>query len=302
MTRVSVILPTFNSQRTIARTLISVLNQTKKPYELIISDNQSSDNTLELVRKTLIDSTEIRYKLLTCATPGSGPNRNNAVMKASGEVLAFLDSDDVWDSNFLEQITKENIPSNCIRGAYARYSNTEGHIFGSSIRSKDDIDARDKMLGKGVMPFLLSTWVMNLERFIELGGFDENYFVAQDYEFMYRHLSSGGSLEVLRRPSVTYLIHRQSETTISHLQQRLTMLYVLSAEKDKIGLHEFLNKSKKNWKFRRWAYSDMLIRRFITLERNSFHAGVGFVLSAAVISPIRFFKKIFFQRPHRETS
>lgn len=302
MNRISVIIPTFNSQKTIQNTLESVLNQSKKPFEIIVSDNLSTDDTIKIVRNCLRESTEIGFKLLSCPTPGSGPNRNMAVAKASGEVLTFLDSDDLWDSNFLEQMTQDNIPSNCIRGAYARYSNSKGIILGSSLRSKDDNDARDKMLRKGEMPFLLSTWVMRRETFTELGGFNPNYFVAQDFEFMYRHLNSGGSLQMLRTPMITYMIHAQSETTLSHLQQKMTMHFVLSSRNHEKGLDEYLASSSRQFKFKRWAKSDSLIRRFVVQSDAHFSFSLGYLFVSAILSPIRFTRKIINQRPFKESS
>lgn len=300
MSRISVVIPTFNSQKTVVKSLMSVLNQTKKPNEIIVSDNRSTDKTFEIVRKFLEDVRNIECKLITCEIPGSGPNRNLAFAESSGDLIAFLDSDDVWDNNFIEKMTEEALPLNCIRGSYARYSNSQGRILGSSIRSRNDAVSRDKMLSRGVMPFLLSTWIMNRETFTKLGGFDKDFFVAQDYEFIFRHLNLGGDIQVLREPMITYLMHAQSETTVSHFQQRLTMNYVrLSVEKKKISLEEYLHVNAKNLKIRRQVKSDVLMRRIAVEDLITSPQGILHLCLAFFFSPIRFLKKIIVQRPHR---
>jgi glycosyltransferase involved in cell wall biosynthesis len=96
---VSVIIPSFNSANTILRAIHSVQNQTYQNWELIIVDDGSTDNTLELI-KPIIDS--IKIKLLSQQNLGAGPARNNGVKHAIGKYIAFLDADDEWSPWKLE--------------------------------------------------------------------------------------------------------------------------------------------------------------------------------------------------------
>lgn len=89
--RVSVIIPTFNRLRLLPKTLDSVLNQNPPPHEILVIDDGSTDGTLEYLRN--LDHSVI---CLEQKNMGPGAARNAAAARATGEYLAFLDSDDLW--------------------------------------------------------------------------------------------------------------------------------------------------------------------------------------------------------------
>ncbi len=94
---VSVILPTFNRLSTLKRALASVAKQTLRPVKVIIVDDGSTDGTWEWLEKT--ETPLIRLRLPRCG--GAAAARNLALAEVSGEYVAFLDSDDEWDADFL---------------------------------------------------------------------------------------------------------------------------------------------------------------------------------------------------------
>lgn len=97
---VSIIMPTYNHARFIGEGIESVLNQTYKNFELIIIDNFSEDNTEEIVASYKDD----RIKYLKFRNNGStGVSRNYGIRHAKGEYIAFLDSDDFWLPEKLEE-------------------------------------------------------------------------------------------------------------------------------------------------------------------------------------------------------
>lgn len=97
---VSVIMPSYNTAKYIAETIDSVLAQTYQNWELIIVDDCSTDNTDEVVEKFLKDS-RIRY-FKNERNMGAAASRNKALREAKGKWIAFLDSDDLWESEKLE--------------------------------------------------------------------------------------------------------------------------------------------------------------------------------------------------------
>lgn len=99
---VSVIMPSYNASRFIAKSINSVLLQTYSNWELLIVDDCSKDNSAEIVRKfTDIDK---RMKLfLLEKNAGAATARNVALEYAKGQYIAFLDSDDVWYEDKLEK-------------------------------------------------------------------------------------------------------------------------------------------------------------------------------------------------------
>ena len=96
---VSIVIPTYNRAYCLDRAVQSVLNQTYSKWELIIIDNHSSDNTDTLVNGYQ-DPRIILYKIHNNGIIAA--SRNMGIMKAKGELLAFLDSDDWWVENKLQ--------------------------------------------------------------------------------------------------------------------------------------------------------------------------------------------------------
>ena len=96
MNKVSVIMPAFNCEEFIDRTIESVLKQEYENWELIIVDDCSTDKTSDIAEKYA--KTDSRIKILKNKTnKGAACSRNTAIEYASGRYLAFLDSDDVWN-------------------------------------------------------------------------------------------------------------------------------------------------------------------------------------------------------------
>lgn len=99
---VSVITPTYNCAKFIARTLDSVKAQTYQNWEMIIVDDCSQDNTREIVEEYIKDDPRIKYYLLD-TNSGAAVARTTAMKLAEGAYMAFLDSDDIWMPDKLER-------------------------------------------------------------------------------------------------------------------------------------------------------------------------------------------------------
>ncbi|MCI8661629.1 MAG: glycosyltransferase family 2 protein [Lachnospiraceae bacterium] len=97
---VSIIMPSWNTDKFIAESIQSVINQTYKNWELLIVDDCSMDNTDDIV--AAFHDNRIRY-FKNKKNCGAALTRNKALREAKGEWIAFLDSDDVWDPEKLEK-------------------------------------------------------------------------------------------------------------------------------------------------------------------------------------------------------
>jgi glycosyltransferase involved in cell wall biosynthesis len=95
----SVIIPLYNKEQYIKRTILSVLNQTFSNFEIIIIDDGSTDNSVNIINS--IDSDKIR--LISQKNAGPSSARNRGIVEAQGDYLAFLDADDEWLFNKLEK-------------------------------------------------------------------------------------------------------------------------------------------------------------------------------------------------------
>ena len=103
MKKVSIITPAY-AAKYISRTIDSVRNQTYTEWEMIIIDDGSRDNTAEIVANYA--NKDNRIKLLRQNNAGSAAARNNALRNSTGQLVCFLDADDLWDADFLSsQVT-----------------------------------------------------------------------------------------------------------------------------------------------------------------------------------------------------
>ncbi|WP_282112412.1 glycosyltransferase family 2 protein [Maribacter stanieri] len=98
---VSIIVPNYNGAKYIEDCINSVLNQTYTNWELIICDDNSSDNSVELINNYNDD--RIISPVIHNENKGAAVARNNAIRQATGEFIAFLDNDDYWDPKKLEK-------------------------------------------------------------------------------------------------------------------------------------------------------------------------------------------------------
>jgi len=98
---VSIITPTFNSEKYIQQTIQSVQNQTYQNWEMIIVDDCSSDDTVKIIDE--IQKNEPRISLIKL-DKNSGPaiSRNTGIKTAKGKYMTFLDADDIWFEDFIQ--------------------------------------------------------------------------------------------------------------------------------------------------------------------------------------------------------
>jgi len=176
---ISVIIPTYNRAYILPRAIESVLNQTFKNIEIIIVDDGSTDETPYLVSK---------YPLIYVRKPHKGVShtRNIGILKAKGELVAFLDSDDAFVPEKLEKQLKffEKYPHYKIVQTDEIWYKGNRRINPKKIHKKAEGWFFDKAIKLCVVS--ISTVLIKKEVFDEIGFFDEAFPVCEDYEFWLR--------------------------------------------------------------------------------------------------------------------
>jgi glycosyltransferase involved in cell wall biosynthesis len=116
---VSVIMPSYNSSATIRASIESVQRQSYTNWELLITDDCSTDDTTDIVKE--LAQLDPRIKLfINERNQGAGVSRNNSIAVSKGRYIAFLDSDDLWvDSKLTKQI--DFMQKNAVVLSYSRY-------------------------------------------------------------------------------------------------------------------------------------------------------------------------------------
>lgn len=123
---VSIITPSYNSEKFIADTIASVQAQTWKNWEMIIVDDCSSDSTTSIIEEISKDDNRIKLKVFSV---NSGPAiaRNHAIEGASGKYITFLDADDLWFPDFIEN-SIQTIKSTGIPFVFSSYRRADEQL------------------------------------------------------------------------------------------------------------------------------------------------------------------------------
>ena len=175
---ISVIIPTFNRAESLKKAIESVLSQSYEDWELIIVDNSSNDNTQLLVK----DYENEKVKFITVENKGIiAYSRNIGIDNAKGKYVAFLDSDDWWESQKLEKAIKSLINNK------ADIAYHDCNLLSSLSKSKTNCRSlknntlNDLAINGNAV--VTSSVVVLKERLKDVGGFDESIEIVgwEDY-------------------------------------------------------------------------------------------------------------------------
>jgi len=123
MPKISIILPLYNKAPYVTKALESIASQTYHDYEVIIVNDGSTDDSAAIVEQWLHENS-CRCRLITQANAGVSAARNRGIDEANGEYLAFLDADDWWSPDFLEEmlgLTSQYPDAGLYAGNYTYY-------------------------------------------------------------------------------------------------------------------------------------------------------------------------------------
>ena len=190
MSTVSVVIPTFNRESFIEQCVVSALQQSKKPDEVIVVDDGSSDKTWDVLRTLgFSDSKEERNSLryIFQRNKGVSAARNLGIKAAKFRYIAFLDSDDLW----LEKKLEKQISSLESQSIRYRLSHTNEIWVRNGVR----VNAHLKHEKNGGDIFIQclklccispSSSLVDRSVFDDFGFFDENLPACEDYDFWLR--------------------------------------------------------------------------------------------------------------------
>lgn len=185
---VSVIIPCYNSGKTISKCIESVIEQTYKNVEIIIIDDGSTDNSVETV-KLIQGSVTDPFRLLHIIQKNSGPSsaRNSGVMHSKGDYIAFLDSDDYWikPNKLQEQIDSFKADCNIALIGYTNQKKNVDNSSKSKIISFENMCLRNPYITSSVM---VKRNVMIDNLFNESKKYSEDFIVWLNISYKHRCL------------------------------------------------------------------------------------------------------------------
>lgn len=184
---VSVVVPVYNREGIVAETLDSVKSQTYRPIHLIAVDNNSTDNSLEVLMKWKVknEDEDFTVSVLSELKPGAAAARNRGLKEVASDKLVFFDSDDIMYPDMIETGIKVFEENREVEFVYWRHEREciEGGVRKSHFTTGDKMECH-------LVHALLNTpsYMVKTEYMREIGGWNEETLVWDDYELGVRML------------------------------------------------------------------------------------------------------------------
>mgnify|MGYP003385841264 CR=1 FL=1 len=194
--KVSIITPSYNSSRFIEVTIQSVIKQTYTDWEMVIVDDCSKDNSVDIIQAYVLKDDRIKL-LINSKNKGAAESRNEALRLASGKYIAFLDSDDTWYSHKLEKQI-QFMKGGDHEFTFSAYDimSEEGNRLGKSVNVPKEI-VYNQYLKNTIIGCL--TVIINKEKvgYFEMPNIKSSHDMALWLMIMKRGFSAFGLNEVL---------------------------------------------------------------------------------------------------------
>ena len=264
--KVSVIIPTYNRENLIKRSINSLLSQTNQDFEIIIADDASTDNTAEVIKS--FQSDKIRYFRLE-ENSGQCVSRNRAIQMARGEYIGFLDSDDEWLPEKIEKQLSvfETSDDPKLGAVYC------GFIEKDEIKNQTNIINRDNLRGdiyksllQGFCPSTPTMFLVKKKALEKVKGFDENLPTFVDYDLWLRIAKEGFTFDFVNEPLIVKYEHAGAQIA-KDPAKRIEGLQLFL---DKWGQEILSNAGEKAYKGFRRNKMEVLVKSVLENPGNNY--------------------------------
>ena len=233
--KVSIIIPTYNSEKTIVKCIDSIINQTYKNLEIIVIDDGSEDNTINILKEY---SNEKRLFVIKQKNSGVSSARNKGVNRATGEFIVFVDSDDWLEKDMIEKmlLCQKEYNVDVVRCNYyieQKEKSIVPSMYGlSNVRvNKNEYEIYQVFehffLNKEPMKNLVMLLLIKKEKILDKMNFEPNLYMMEDVYYYLKLFNTIDSIYFLDIPLYHYF---ENENSATHL--------VSKYEKNIVGIVE----------------------------------------------------------------
>ncbi|MBT9317524.1 glycosyltransferase [Leptothoe spongobia] len=251
MPTITVAIPVYNGAKTIHATLESIIQQSFEDIEIVIIDDGSIDETVEIVRQVK----DSRIRLISYPNQGLAASRNRGIQQSQCELISFIDADDLWTPDKLSEqlsILQANPRAaiayswtDCIdqvdrffrRGSYL---SVEGHVYDKLLMGNFLDSGSNALFRKSV--------------FAAVGQFDESLKAAEDWD-MFLRIAVDHTFVVVPKVQVLYRLSPQSMS--AHLERQ-------ESESRRVLTQAFARKPGLSWQTKRKSLAQMY--RYLTFK------------------------------------
>jgi len=246
--KISIIIPAYNSSKSINKCIDSIISQTYKNLEIIILNDGSKDNTLDIIENS--KKKDNRIKVIDKANTGVANTRNHGIKVSTGEYLMFVDSDDYIDRDYIENMYIEMVENNSdviISGMTSCKEN--GQIIQKiSYKNKNENlkleDITEEIINK--LTFCSACKTLFKKELILKNKiyFNEELKYCEDMLFSFNTLLVAKKIRYINNTGYYYVLNENSATNKTDLKAIYKYcednVYALNYIKDNINCQEYL--------------------------------------------------------------
>lgn len=301
---VTILVITYNSEETIIATLDSIKNQTYKNFELVISDDNSKDDTVFTIKRWSKGNPNINTILVESnVNTGVTQNVNRGLKRAKGTWVKLIAGDDLLKENCLEDNVNCVTLNPNIKALFSKardfteenglinYLDVRENFLEKEFFSKDEKGQYKILLKEN--PVVAPTGFLNLDVLREIGYCDEKYIFMEDYPLWLKFTKNGIKLYFLDKETVMYRMHNQST-----MNNQKAFINVKFFEGRKIFYYNEIKPflAKKDILFK-WHKEVEIFKNFVGIylfknKRNKFTSIIYKIIN--LISPYSYY--IYFKR------
>lgn len=216
MSKVTLIVPVYNSEKYIAKCLDSILNQTYKDYEIIVVNDGSKDNSQKIIKEY---KNRFPDKIISIEQKNKGVSitRNESIKKATGKYIMFVDNDDFLDNDYIEIFVKniEEGDYDVVLGGYRR-SNQHGDII-KKLQLKDTEWSKFMIVAPWAKIYKKQYLIENNIEFL-------NVNLGEDVYFNLKAMLLSNKIKII--PYIGYNWFFNTESVSNTTQKNITQLQV----------------------------------------------------------------------------
>lgn len=249
---VSVIIPVYNGEKFIPETILSIINQTFKNLEIIVIDDSSTDNSVNIIKEFCQKDQRIRL-VRNEKNLGLADSLNKAITLSTGDYIARLDQDDVSELNRIEVQLQTMIDNPQIDILFSNSIKISGKSIPVSSNKYDEdndiIEYSPDIHGS----LLHSSLFGKKEALTQIGGYRKETYPADDYDLVLRLSDANYQVSIINKPLVRYRVHDEANTISKFYLLRKKSRYVKhlhalrkNSQKE-ISFEDYLKKESR-WK------------------------------------------------------
>ncbi len=239
---ISVVIPLYNKAQEVERALLSVINQSLAPREIIVVDDGSSDGSAAIVERVIDEHPEAHILLIRQENRGVSAARNRGVHEASGNFVALLDADDAWLTGYIAEVCRlmEQYPAaDAFATAFYIVNGKQRHRA-ATPNAEGYINPAEEAL-RGRYPIIPSTATLRRRLILDIGGFPEGMRIGEDQWLWVRMLQRDAKFCFSPMPLVCYWRTASNRSSsIYRSEQTQHSLYELYSAEQTDVINEYI--------------------------------------------------------------